>query len=147
MFRKLLVCVDGSASSLKAVHAAMEIARKFDSKIILLNVFDPSVVHAAATPLPDAPLATATNDGCYAREMEKRSLQEARAAFDGSGLAYCAFTEIGHPVDRILAAAHDMEADLIIMGKRGNGGFDKLLLGSVSDGVLSHAHCTAMIVQ
>ncbi len=43
------------------------------------------------------------------------------------------------------ASAH--ETDLIIVGNRGLGGFKKLLMGSVSSGIVSHAHCTVMVVR
>ena len=147
MFNRLMVCVDGSAQSLVAAQATVELARKFDSLITVLNVFDPSVVHAAMTPLPDGPLATATDDGSHAHEMQKLSLLEACRIFESAGLMHSAFCELGHPVDRILRVAQDIEADLIVMGNRGKGGFQRMLMGSVSEGVLRLARCAVMIVR
>ncbi len=50
----------------------------------------------------------------------------------------------GFPVEELLAAAED--ADMIVLGSRGAGGFTRLLLGSVSSQIAQHAHCPVLIV-
>ena len=50
----------------------------------------------------------------------------------------------GHPADALLAQAAD--ADLIVVGRRGLGGFKSLLLGSVSQQVVQHASCPVVVV-
>ncbi|KGN37808.1 universal stress protein [Knoellia subterranea] len=51
----------------------------------------------------------------------------------------------GHPVETI--AGLSLDAELVVVGSRGRGGFSGLLLGSVSQGVLHHAHCPVMVVR
>lgn len=53
----------------------------------------------------------------------------------------------GHPTESLLAIAKEVKPDLFILGKRGLGGFRKLLLGSVSDGVSSSAECSVVTVR
>ena len=53
----------------------------------------------------------------------------------------------GTPEEVILNYAKEKGVDLIVMGTRGLGGFKKLLLGSVSNGVVSHAPCSVLIVR
>ena len=74
-------------------------------------------------------------------------MQETGAVFEKAGIPYRSRRELGHPVDRIVRTADDEQADLIVMGSRGIGGFERLLLGSVSEGVLRHAHCPVLTVR
>jgi len=50
----------------------------------------------------------------------------------------------GAPAEEILGAARD--ADMIVVGSRGAGGFKKLLLGSASSQIIHHAHCPAVVI-
>ena len=50
----------------------------------------------------------------------------------------------GLPADELIRASQD--ADLIVVGSRGTGGFARLLLGSVGSQVACHAHCPAVII-
>ena len=53
----------------------------------------------------------------------------------------------GSPVKVILEYAEEEGVDLIVAGTRGLGGFPKMLLGSVSSGLVSHAHCRVLVVR
>jgi nucleotide-binding universal stress UspA family protein len=47
----------------------------------------------------------------------------------------------------IVALAEELQADLIVMGSRGLGGLRRVLMGSVSDSVVRHAHCPVLVVR
>ena len=147
MFSKILVCTDGSAKAISAAHVAAEIAGKFGSKVVVLSVFDPSMIPAATVGIPGGPLETAVDSGRYADEIETAIEHDTGKVFDRAGVPYTSRRELGHPVDRIVSAAHDENADLIVLGSRGIGGFERLVLGSVSEGVLRHAHCPVLAVR
>ena len=147
MFSKILVCSDGSDKANKAAVVAAEIALKFGSQLLLLSVYDPSVIPAATMGIPDGLLQTTVSAGCYAEETLNGVEKETGEVFQKAGVPYTMHRELGHPVDRIISTACDEKVDLIVMGSRGLGGFERLLLGSVSEGVLHHAHCPVLTVR
>ncbi|HEY6751003.1 MAG TPA: universal stress protein, partial [Rubrobacteraceae bacterium] len=54
---------------------------------------------------------------------------------------------LGRPVEEIVILADEIDAGLVVVGSRGLGGIRRLLLGSVSDGVVRHAHCPVLVVR
>lgn len=147
MFAKILVCSDGSAKAIEAAQIAAQIACRFGSEVVLLTVYDPSVLPAATMGVPGGTLGSTVNAGAFAEETQLNVEHETGKVLSEAGIRYKARHELGHPVDRIISAAHDENADLIVLGSRGVGGFERLLLGSVSEGVLRHAHCPVLAVR
>jgi len=146
MFKKILVCVDGSECGEHAAQVAIDIAWKFGAEVVLINVCD---LAAATAPFLVAPEAIPNIGGIgeYMCDAQKTLLAEARQLFEKQGISLKVRGDMGQPVDLIVRAAEEERADLIVLGSRGMGGFTRLMLGSVSDGVLHHAHCPVMIVK
>lgn len=147
MFTRILLCSDGSEHAMTAAHATAELAKKFGSEIVLLNVFNPSVVPVPFVGLPEASIFTATNMGCYAEQVQEEIETATGEVLTQHGVTFRARRELGHPVDRIVSIAQDEKVDLIVMGSRGMGAWQSYLLGSVSDGVIHHAHCPVLIIK
>ena len=147
MFSKILVCSDGSGKSNEAARYAANLAKKYESQVILINVYDPTLVPAAMMGFLEGSLQSDIGAGFYAEEAFKGVEKETGEVFQEAGVKFTTHRELGHPVHRILSVALDEKIDLIIMGSRGLGGFERLLLGSVSEGVLRHAHCPVLIVR
>ena len=146
MFKTILLCSDGSEHALKAAEACVELAQKFDSRILLINVFNPAITSVPLFGGPEAaPLAEATVR--YGEELQAAVERRTGTVFEAAGVAYEKIRELGHPVDRIVAVAEAEKADLIVMGSRGLGRFQRFFLGSVTDGVLRHAPCPVLIVR
>lgn len=146
MFEKILVCSDGSENAARAGKAAAELAWKFGAEVILLNVVNPAPLLAPySMAIEAAPNAGAIIE--FAKEGQRAVLQKAAEPFAGEGIALKTRAEMGQTVDTILSVAEDEKTDLIVMGSRGLGGFQRLMLGSVSDGVLRHAQCPVLIVR
>ncbi len=141
-FNKILVTVDGSANADRAAAAAVEIARKNQAELTILNV-----VPANATP----PHEYATELSAYwAAAAEKGEEIVEGVAKNAEGIPdvrTVVVNKAGSTVQEIIKFAEEQKIDLIVMGTRGRGGFTKLLLGSVSSGVLSHAHCSVLVVK
>ena len=147
MFQKIMVCSDSSKEALEAVSVAADLAQKYSSKIELVCVYDPVLVPPPYAGMVDGVFETSLNYGALADETLANSEREASVILHQAGVAFTVHRELGHPVDRITASAKDLGVNLIVLGSRGLGGFERVLLGSVSEGVLHHAHCAVLIVR
>src|SRR3990172_8150427 len=142
MFASIIVCSDGSEHALKAALVAAEIASRFDSEVCLLCVETFAPISPA---LFTGSLTYDTQEALESLEDAQRSAERRTGkVFEAMGVRYRCLREVGHAVDRIVAVAEQERADLIVLGSRGLGSFQRLLLGSVSDGVLHHAHCPVL---
>jgi nucleotide-binding universal stress UspA family protein len=144
---KILLAVDGSSFSDAAVE---EIARRPWPDGTEVNVL--SVSEPPAYPMGEA----AALPSRYYEEMEKIAEEQSRAAVDKaverlrSSVTMLRVEEnvvSGHPVQEIVDRAERWDADLIVVGSHGYRGFKRLLLGSVSQAVASHAKCSVQIVR
>lgn len=144
MFKHILLPVDGSATAARAVDKALAIAEAFNSAVTLIYVIDPYVFTGVGTDLSYSQaeyLSAATAEG-------SEVLLQARKMFEARGLAVSSAVVEGHAVYRaILNAAEAANADLVVMGSHGRRGLEKLILGSVTAQVLSHAHLSVLVVR
>ena len=149
MFTKILLCTDGSDDARNAAAAAIEIAQKFESQIILISVFNPAP--ALAVPITGGPgLVPYIDTGviqAISDEFHTRAEQSTIQMLEEGKAPYTVKHGYGHPVDGIVNAAEEENIDLIVMGSKGMGDFKRFLIGSISDGVLHHAHCPVLIVR
>jgi len=144
---KILLAVDGSTFSDAAVE---EIATRLwpeGSEVEVLCVSE----------LPVYPFGEAAAlSSRYFEEMEEIVREASRTVVDRavrrlrSGASSLRVTEkivAGHAVQEIVDRAEQWDADLIVVGSHGYRGFKRLLLGSVSQAVASHAKCSVEIVR
>lgn len=144
MFKRILVPIDGSSASLRAVDKAIALAQAFGSRIAVLNVIDvyPFVgVGADYAFGQNEYMAAATANA-------NQALARAEAAVAQAGVPCERKLVEGHVIhDGILEAANALEADLIVMGSHGRHGFEKLLLGSTTQRVLSRTSLPVLVVR
>lgn len=146
MFKEILVCSDGSDHALQAARIAGELARPFQAHITLLSVFDlPGMAASYGAAMEIVSYAEVLTQ--MEQEMHDSVQQKTGEVLQKLEVPYQSCRETGHPVDTILRVAEEKKADLIVLGSRGLGGFTRFLLGSVSDGVLHHAHCPVLVVR
>ena len=137
---RILCPVDFSDSSTHAVDQAIAVAGWYKARIVALHVLEP-----LARPVQDLPVAAVTpseTDRQRARDQTAACFGAATAA----GIGVDVTVEVGTPAAAIAACAVDRQADLIVMGTHGAGGFERLLLGSVTEEVLRKAPCAIMSV-
>jgi nucleotide-binding universal stress UspA family protein len=153
LFQKILVSVDGSDHSLKALEEAAQIAKMSSGKITLINVYSvqpmmiPEPTASGYTGMPvftGADLARITE---AAQKSGNRILQDGEQRISASGVQVEKMLVEGHAVQEIVRAANEGSFDLIVIGARGISHVREMLLGSVTDGVIHLAHCAVLVIK
>jgi nucleotide-binding universal stress UspA family protein len=147
---KILVPIDGSEHSEKALDFALDIAEKYSAKIQLLSVAQPVLL--TGFPNLTQPILPPTSTAMYVNEIEaahKKTLSEAlkKAKKSKANLTISKKLVNGRPADKIIEIAKDEKFDFIVIGSRGLGGIKEFFLGSVSDRVADEAPCPVLIVK
>ncbi|MGH8830491.1 MAG: universal stress protein [Polaromonas sp.] len=144
MFKHLLVPVDGSSTAGKAIGTAIAIAEAFKSAVTVIYVIDPYAFSGVGT---DFSYGQAEYLGAATAEANE-AIKAAKQAFEDHGISVTASIVEGHAIYRgILETAESLNADLVVMGSHGRRGLEKLVLGSVTAQVLSHAHLPVLVVR
>lgn len=155
MIKSILVPIDGSEHSRKALQFAADVAERFNASIVLVHV----VSAAALLPAPAPQVGVSvTPEGVpppifstkLAEDMVKLGselLARETRELEKRGLTANKVLERGDPVEKILQIAKNERCDLIVIGARGLGKVRALLLGSVSDGVVHRAPCPVLVVK
>ena len=153
---RIVVLVDGSDYADRAAQAAINLAKQYNSELVVLHavaypapiVFTPAIgpsIGSETTPVTiesDDYFDTAIRHG---EELVSRVVQTAKSeGVLARGEVLKSATSV---VESVLEAIAKQNADLVVVGTRGLGGFRKLLLGSVSSGLVSHAHCSVLVVR
>lgn len=148
-FKGIMVAVDGSPNSLRAAEAAIDLAKKSDANLYVLSVI-PTPVYAATG------AQGAVGAGTASMEFVDRAKKEAEGIVAGivsnaQSQGIKVRGEITENVPSVVEAisdyAQEWRVDLIIVGTRGLSGFRKLLLGSVSSALVSHAPCSVLVIR
>jgi len=144
LFSRILVALDGSDYSLRALDFAIDLAKKYQSQLVLVHVVIRQIY--AINP-PEAGILAGT---AIVRELEtegKTILTQGEEKVKAQGLPVEARLRQGVPAEELLRAAADEKADLMVLGSRGLSQVRAFLLGSVSDKVSHHAKCPTLIVR
>jgi nucleotide-binding universal stress UspA family protein len=137
----IIVGLDGSGHSQLALEWAIKEAAIRHAPLTVLTV-DQAVAgyYRGMAVDPEAPVRTEE-----VRQAVQTETDKALAGLEGSHPESVTVTAVhGFPVEELLKAASD--ADMIVLGSRGAGGFTRLLMGSVASQVAQHAHCPVIIV-
>jgi nucleotide-binding universal stress UspA family protein len=146
---RILVGVDGSSTSFKAVDFAADLANKYNAELVLLTAV-PHLSLQAISPVEE--YARLEHIQSAATELAlapaESILDGARSAARAKGaMRISAAPSFGDPAKEIIAAAEDRQVDLIVVGSRGHGRLAGLLLGSVAQKVVTLALCPVVVVR
>jgi nucleotide-binding universal stress UspA family protein len=140
---KILVPIDFSDTSKKALYYALRFAEQFGSEIVLLHVVEP------ATPMVGAPLAIEVfpqpQDDSIAAKKELTALA-ARSRNNGAN-SISSTIRIGHAPNEITKGAKELDADLIVIATHGYTSWRHLCIGSTAERVVRSAPCPVLVVR
>ena len=138
MFDKIVLAVDGSEHSDRAVEAAAELASDGTTEVLVLH-FQELGAAGRAGPIPlEQPGEASTLVNRVTEDLRGRGVK-------ARGRAYAVLTSDVAP--QIISEAAGFGAGLIVMGTRGRSDFTALLLGSVAHKVIHHAQCPVMVTR
>ena len=146
---KILYATDGAKQSDAAINAFKQLALNDGDEIKIVSVVDvgmPLAVDIYGGYLPDT------------TELEKAAKENATKLLEDSAAklrTLCGDKKIdistdllfGSPESRIVETADEMKPDLVVVGSHGYSGWERLLIGSVSDSVVHHAPCSVLVVR
>ncbi|KGE12768.1 UspA domain-containing protein [Sphingobacterium deserti] len=145
-FNRILLAVDDTPCTLKAIEHAKELVREFNSSIALVTVVPPTSPAAyGADPLLGQQPIIVPEVSEIQQESAQRYLDSLGNAFEGAHEVFL-FNKVGNVRDEILNTASEWTADLIIMGSNGKTGFEHFISGSVSESVIRKANCPVLVI-
>jgi nucleotide-binding universal stress UspA family protein len=149
LIRKVLVAVDGSENSDRALDFALDLAEKYDAALTVLNVSEPPAMGAV-------PLEPTTISGesmvVFAKDLRKfheeiLSKAVAHAREVKPDVVVSSKLREGDPALEIAAAAKEDGFDVVVVGHRGLGRVREMFLGNISEKVAHLAPCPVIIVR
>jgi nucleotide-binding universal stress UspA family protein len=147
-FRRILMPVDGSHSSLHAEELAVLIAKNFKSKVTVIHVVSHDLLHAELELRYRVPPSVRTEITNWLLQTGNKIVSDAEALFREEGIDIDArVIEHEDPAEALLRVAKDGEHDLVVMGNRGETEVELFSLGSVTEKVSRHAECPVLIVK
>lgn len=140
--RQILIATDGSETANEAADFAMEMVGCSGAKVYAVYVIDIT------------PYRSVSLDKIWSKETLdefERAGHEATSYVENIAKAAGAEVESrvlrGHPAEKIVTFAEDNNIDMIIVGSLGKGGYEKVVLGSVSEKVVRHAKVPVLVVR
>src|SRR5215203_5158186 len=138
---RVLLATDGSKDAELATTTAVDLANNINCELHVVFVEQAVYVPGGAGFSPGVPSGYLEQQ---ARKQLDAMVEKVRSA---GGEVAEAHLRVGDAAPEIVALAEDIEAGLLVMGSRGQGGIRRALMGSVSDAVVRHAHCPVLVVR
>ena len=141
-FSKILVAVDFSETSNRALDAAVDLAKQFGARLEIVHAFTSPVpaMYPYDVGLPDTLLRDARN---AAKEMLKAESEKVESA----GLSVRTHMTETPAASSIARVAAEIEADLLVIGTRGHSGLKHILMGSVAEHAVRDSPCSVLVVK
>lgn len=139
---RIVVGLDGSDGALEGLHFAIALARDLGAEVVAVYGYAIPAYALVPTGFPAAPV----DDELVRRELGERLTGDWSAPLRESGLPFRTRLADGSPAAVLMEAAEREDARMIVVGTRGMGGFEELLLGSVGHQLTHHASRPIVVV-
>lgn len=136
--KKILVPIDGSKTSFRALDTAIEVARACHARVL--------GIHSIPF-LPSSFMPSVVPYNIYQKKEAGKFLEDAKNRAAKRGILFSYAITFGSPVEEILSIAKKKKIDLIVIGARGRGRVTEFFLGSVSNAVLHKAKIPVLLVK
>ena len=143
LFQNILVPFDLSNQSIRSFKVAIDIAEKYQSKVTILTCLEGDAWHHKYYDArADKELIKKQ------REVTKKHLEKLESIAEKEGMSFKSQILTSQSVvNDIVTFAKSRKYDLVVIGSHGRTGFDKLVLGSVANGVSQKIKCPVLIVK
>jgi universal stress protein A len=138
--KRILVPVDFSECSRKALAYAVPFAKQFGAEIVLAHVVQPYI------PVPEAGAVDTTAILAQMRESGKSELEKLRLSISDD-VKIKTLLRVGHPAQEIVKAAEELDVDLILLSTHGRTGLGRVFFGSVAEHITRYARCPVLTVR
>lgn len=140
--QRIVVGADGSPQSINATDVAATLARGRGAKLWIVAVVRPPEGWWGIVGSP--PTAEALGDALS--DAQRDVLDRTLAAVDLEGVDYETIEDIGEPAQQLIDECEALDADLLVVGRRGAGVIRRVVVGSVAGHVVNEAPCPVLIV-
>jgi nucleotide-binding universal stress UspA family protein len=141
--KKIVVPIDGSEHSKMAIEKAKELATAFGSSVVLLHVNEFTRYSASLA----TGAAILERDRKLFDEKSESLVEEAKKAFDGTGISVEAVMLKGSAADKIVEYLDANDCDLVVMGSHGMSGLRRFTIGSITHKVMVQINNPLLIVR
>ncbi len=144
----IVVATDGSPSSLEGARHAIALAKMSSARLKVLNVVDASVaIQPYTTPVIAIPADPSVILKIYQDEGERIVAEIVQLAKTAGIQDVSGEVVIGSPRQTIVEWSQEQGADMIVVGSHGSSRLTYLLIGSVAEHLVRHAHCSVLVVR
>jgi nucleotide-binding universal stress UspA family protein len=145
VFERILLSVDSSEDSDKAVRVVADLATRYSAHVLVVHGRDLRVVPPPGTSVPMPPVGVDLETEEEAQAIVDAAVQELQnAGVEARGQVLSAR---GHIADHILEAARIADVNLIVLGSRGMSRLHQLVIGSVAHRIVQLASCPVLLVR
>jgi nucleotide-binding universal stress UspA family protein len=138
----IVVGIDGSEQSCHAAAISSDIARRSGATLHFVTIVRPPEGWWGIVGSPPTPSALSKS----LTEAQREILDSVVAAIDLTDIEVVQVEDVGDPARMLLDYADKVDADLMIIGRRGAGLIERIMLGSVANRVMHDAECPVMLV-
>jgi nucleotide-binding universal stress UspA family protein len=151
-FDKIMVAIDGSKESMHAANYAIGVAKRYDSILVILTVLPQEIrydyeIDQVDPEIPMTPVKGVVELSRMEIEGKWFTAIKKNAMASNVKIETEILLEDKSVVSNIIEYSEKQNVDLIVIGTKGKTGLKRLLLGSVSQGVLAYAHCPVLLVR